>query len=83
LKNVWKINRLNKNNISTLDNAFRSLRNVLLKERKELPKEKQWSVFTMFVYSTGKFTSNYEYGDVSETFIEYQKNWEKKYIYNT
>lgn len=34
----------------------------------------------MFVYSTGKFETNYEYGDISKTFVERQMQWEMKNI---
>ena len=63
-----------------LGRIFRSLEAVLIKERTELPPKNVWSVFTMLVDSNGKFEADYEYEDVSETFIEHQKKWEEKHI---
>ena len=61
---------------------FRALRfgidDVLLEDRKELPQDKQWSVFTMFVLSSGKFETNFGYDNISETFHEYHEKWEKE-----
>lgn len=67
---------------TVLRQIFFSIEDVLNNERESLPKEKQWSVFTMFVDSNGNFDANYEYDDISETFIEHQRNWEKSFIMN-
>lgn len=34
----------------------------------------------MLVCLTGKFETNYEYGDISKTFVERQMQWEMKNI---
>lgn len=65
---------------TVLRQIFFSIEDILIQERESLPKEKQWTVFTMFISSTGKFDTNYEYEDISETFVEYQKNWEETFI---
>lgn len=61
---------------------FRDLRfaidDVLLEDRKHLPQDKQWSVFTMFISSSGKFETNFSYEDISETFHQYHEKWEKE-----
>ena len=66
--------------------SFRALRSalgdVLLEERKQLQQDKQWSVFSMFVSSSGKFKINFGYDNISETFHQYHENWEKENIKN-
>lgn len=64
----------------TLRQIFDSIEDILILERESLPKEKLWSVFTMFIYAKGKFDSNYAYDDISENFIEYQKSWEQNLL---
>ena len=65
---------------------FRALRfgidDVLLEDRKKLQQDKQWSVFTMFVSSSGKFETDFSYEDISETFHQFHENWEKENITN-
>ena len=60
---------------------FRDLRfavdDVLLEDRKYLPQDKQWSVFTMFISNTGKFETNFSYDNISEDFYKWHENWEK------
>lgn len=65
---------------ATLRQIFFPIDNILMQERNELPKSKQWTVFTMFISSSGKFNVNYDYEDISKTFIEYEQKWEEKYI---
>ncbi len=59
--------------------AFK-IKKILSSERNNLPKEKQWSVFTMFVQSSGKFQVDYMYDDISENLISYREEWEEKHI---
>ena len=65
---------------------FRDLRfaidDVLLEDRKHLQQDKQWSVFTMFISSTGKFETNFSYDNISEDFHKWHENWEKENITN-
>lgn len=63
-----------------LNNIFFPIEDILIEERENMPENKRWSIFTMFAYSTGKFEANYEYGDISKTFVEHQKQWEEKNI---
>ena len=67
-------------NDSTLHSIFNSLEDILTQERAKLPEDKIWSVFTMFVDSSGKFDVNFKYGNMSKNFIKFQEKWEKKYI---
>lgn len=63
-----------------LMDIFFSLEKILTAERNALAAKNKWSVFTMFVTSTGKVEANYEYNDIRDTYIDYQQNWERKYI---
>ena len=65
---------------ATLREIFMSIEDILIEEREKLPKKKRWSVFTLLVDSNGEFEANYSYDDISDTFTEYQRNWEKKLI---
>ena len=55
---------------------------LLMAERDKLPKKQQWSVFTMFIDSSGKFKVDYYYDNISKTFPQYKADWESKFIYN-
>ena len=66
-----------------LRQIFFSIEDILINERESLPEGNVWNVFTMFISASGKFDTNYDYTDLSETFIDYQDNWEKNYIFNT
>ena len=66
---------------STINNIFDSIENILINEREKLPPKKAWSVFTMFIDKSGKFDIKYDYGNMLNKFIKYQKKWEDKYIY--
>lgn len=66
---------------STINNIFDSIENILINEREKLPPKKAWSVFTMFIDKSGKFDVKYDYGNMLNKFIKYQKKWEDKYIY--
>ncbi len=70
-------------NKGTLRSIFFPINEILANERKELPKDKRWTVFTMFVKSSGAFEVNYDYEDINSTFIEYEQAWEEKYIKST
>ena len=50
--------------------------------RNNLPENKRWSVFTMFISSSGKFKTNFSYDNISKTYIEYRNNWEIENIKN-
>lgn len=60
-----------------------NLKKTLSLSRDTLPKEKQWSVFTMFVNCSGKFNVDYLYDNISDIFVPYRKEWEKTYINRT
>ena len=59
---------------------FMSIDKILSKERKSLEDDKKWTVMTMVVDSEGKMTTDFDYSDISENSIEYERNWRKKYI---
>ena len=59
-----------------------ALDEILYDERLRLEPKKRWSVFTMFVYSSGKFETNFSYEDISENTLAYHQKWEKENIKN-
>lgn len=68
---------------TTLIKIFFTIESILSAERKGLTGIHKWTVFTMFVNSKGKVEANYDYTDISETYIDYHAEWEKKNIFNT
>jgi len=71
LKNVSKAH---------LIKLFMNLDKKISIERNKLDDNNRWSVMTMIVDSEGGFTTDFDYSDLTENTIEYQKNWKKKYI---
>lgn len=55
---------------------------LIKQTRNNLPEDKRWSVFTMFISSSGKFETNFSYDDISKTYIEYRNKWENENIKN-
>ena len=45
-----------------------------------LPEEKRWTVMTMVVDANGSFKTEYDYCDVSENMITYERTWENRYL---
>lgn len=71
LKDVSKAN---------LIKLFMKLDKKISVERNKLEDSNKWSVMTMIVDSEGDFTTNFDYSDLTENTIEYQKSWKEKYI---
>ena len=65
---------------SDLIKLFIKIDNVLSEERNHLTDKERWTVFTMIVDSNGKMTSEFDYTDISDRVIEYEREWEKKYL---
>ncbi len=60
--------------------GFMSIDKVLSTERKELDEEHRWSVMTMIVSADGSMKSEFDYDDISENAIQYERDWERKYL---
>lgn len=71
LQNVSKAN---------LIKLFMNLDKKISVERNELEENNKWSVMTMIVDSEGGFTTDFDYSDLTENTIEYQRYWREKYI---
>ncbi|MGP1568583.1 MAG: immunity protein YezG family protein [Peptoanaerobacter stomatis] len=59
---------------------FIKIDKILSEERNLLEEKDKWTVMTMIVDSDGKMKSEFDYEDISENFIEYEKEWKEKYI---
>lgn len=63
-----------------LINMFVNIDKLLSFERENLEEAQRWTVFTMIVDNQGNMKTYYDYTDISENFIDYEKEWEKKYL---
>lgn len=59
---------------------FVEINRELAKERKTLPEQDRWTVMTMIVDGEGNLKTDFDYEDISENMIQYEKNWAKKYL---
>nr|WP_288915903.1 immunity protein YezG family protein [uncultured Lachnoanaerobaculum sp.] len=60
--------------------GFMSIDKVLSTERKVLDEEHRWTVMTMIVSADGSMKSEFDYDDISENAIQYERDWERKYL---
>lgn len=60
--------------------AFMKIDNVLSPVREQLDDANRWNVLTMMVDSQGHMKTEFDYEDISERMIEYEREWEKKYL---
>ena len=65
---------------SDLIKLFIKINNSLSKERNDLSDKDRWTVLSMIVDSNGNMTSEFDYTDISDCEIEYERKWEKKYL---
>ena len=65
---------------SDLIKLFIKINNSLSKERNDLSDKDRWTVLTMIVDSNGNMTSEFDYTDISDCEIEYERDWGKKYL---
>ena len=59
---------------------FIEIDKTLSEERNLLEEKDKWTVMTMLVDSNGKMKSEFDYLDISENSIEYERKWKEKYI---
>lgn len=59
---------------------FAQIDSVIAKERKSLSDQDKWNVLTMIVDDSGHMQTVFDYTDLSEGSIEYEKKWKEKYI---
>ena len=53
---------------------------IVSPQRKDLDEKNRWTVMTMIVDSEGNMKSEFDYTDISEIAIQYEREWEKKYL---
>lgn len=63
-----------------LAKTFMAMDKDITAARKELAQKDLWSVMTMVVDSQGNMKTDFDYTDISESSIEYVRQWEKKYL---
>lgn len=59
---------------------FMNLDKKISAERNKLDENNKWTVMTMIVDSEGGFTTEFDYSDLTENTIEYQKAWQEKFL---
>lgn len=59
---------------------FMSIDKIISPVRDNLEPEKTWSVMTMLVDNEGNMKTEFDYRDISENFIAYEREWQKKYL---
>ena len=62
----------------SIDNSFKEIDKILLKERKN--DKNCWTNMTMVVSSEGNMHSDFDYTDLSEGNYKYKKQWKEKYL---
>ena len=67
-------------NRAKLIQLFMSIDKVLNAERKKLDSKNRWTVMTMIVGSDGKMKTEFDYTDISEDAIVYERKWEETYV---
>lgn len=66
-------------NNSKLVKLFMSLNNIIAPDREKLGKKK-WSVMTMIVSADGEFKTEFDYDNIDDISLDYEDDWEKKYL---
>ncbi len=60
--------------------AFMNIDKELSSERNSLSDNDKWNTFTMIVDSQGHMKTDFDYVSTEESTIEYEREWEKKYL---
>ena len=59
---------------------FMDIDKIVSCHRKGLTEKDKWSVLTMTISNDGKFKTDFDYSDISDSSISYHDEWEKKYL---
>ena len=59
---------------------FMRIDKLLAPERKLLDDKMKWSVMTMVVEADGNMKTEFDYDDISENSLDYEKEWKEKYL---
>lgn len=73
----FKDNTIDRNKLIKL---FIEIDKILSKQRNLLAEKDKWTVMTMIVDSKGNMKSEFDYEDISDNAIEYERKWKEKYI---
>lgn len=73
----FKLSNVNK---STVIRLFMSIDKIISSERNKLDESKKWTVLSLFIDSEGKITAKFDYTDISENAISYEKEWKEKWL---
>ncbi len=67
-------------NKAQLIKLFMSIDKELSAERKKLTDENKWTVFTMVIDAQGHMRTDFDYANIDENTISYEREWKKKYL---
>lgn len=60
--------------------AFMNIDKIIVPERKKLAEKDQWSIFTLAVDKNGNMKADFDYTDITQNTIEYERRWKEKYL---
>ena len=67
-------------NKALLIKTFMNIDKLLAPERRALSGKDRWSVMTLIVDSNGRMETYFDYTDISENSIEYERVWKEKFV---
>ena len=70
--------KLNGIKSSDIIRAFMKINEIISPERNKLDTDKRWNILSMFIDSTGKMITDFDYTDISENSISYEEKWKLK-----
>ena len=59
---------------------FMGIDKAISKERKQLSDKDRWTVMTLSANANGSFKASFDYENISENFLAYEKDWKKNYL---
>lgn len=63
-----------------LYDLFERISKIIMAERDKLPKRKRWSIMTATINSIGKFSMDFDYSDLTDSFVDKSLQWEKQLL---
>lgn len=66
--------------MAEITKTFARMNNVISEERNKMGDQEKWTALTMIVDSTGEMKTFFDYTDLNENSIEYEKQWKKTYM---
>lgn len=59
---------------------FMNLDKIISPIRKGLDEKQRWTVLTLSVDNNGAFKADYDYADLNDRAVEYEREWKEKYL---